>query len=138
MLVAIVAVSSPGLYQATWLPHGDALLLGLAVAVLGPIGDLFESLVKRDAGVKDAGTMFGAHGGALDRARRDHVHDRRRLLHLDPRRDPLSLAVAGRCARRLVILGSTGSIGVQALDVVARSAASSRSSGSAPAATGSS
>jgi phosphatidate cytidylyltransferase len=37
------------------------------VAVLGPIGDLFESVVKRDAGAKDAGTLFGAHGGALDR-----------------------------------------------------------------------
>ena len=47
--------------------QGDALLLGLAVAVLGPIGDLFESLVKRDAGTKDTGGVFGAHGGALDR-----------------------------------------------------------------------
>ena len=42
-------------------------MLGLAVAVLGPIGDLFESLVKRDAGHKDSGRLFGAHGGALDR-----------------------------------------------------------------------
>jgi phosphatidate cytidylyltransferase len=46
---------------------GDALLLGVAVAVLAPIGDLFESMVKRDAGVKDSGTIFGPHGGALDR-----------------------------------------------------------------------
>jgi phosphatidate cytidylyltransferase len=66
MLVAIVSVFIAGLYQ-TWLTQGDALLLGLAIAVLGPIGDLFESLVKRDAGTKDAGTLFGAHGGALDR-----------------------------------------------------------------------
>jgi phosphatidate cytidylyltransferase len=66
MLVAIVAVFFAGLYQ-TWLTHGDALGLGLAIAILGPIGDLFESLVKRDAGAKDAGTLFGAHGGALDR-----------------------------------------------------------------------
>jgi phosphatidate cytidylyltransferase len=66
MLIAIVSVFIAGLYQ-TWLTQGDALLLGLSVAVLGPVGDLFESLVKRDAGVKDSGNLFGAHGGALDR-----------------------------------------------------------------------
>ena len=39
----------------------------MTVAVLGPLGDLFESVVKRDAGAKDAGTHVRAHGGALDR-----------------------------------------------------------------------
>jgi phosphatidate cytidylyltransferase len=66
MLVAILSVFIAGLEQ-TWLTPGDALVLGLAVAVVGPIGDLFESLIKRDAGVKDSGNLFGAHGGALDR-----------------------------------------------------------------------
>ncbi len=66
MLIAIVSVFIAGLNQP-WLTHGDALLLGVTVAVLGPIGDLFESMVKRDAGAKDAGRLFGAHGGALDR-----------------------------------------------------------------------
>jgi len=66
MLIAILSVFVAGLYQ-TWLTQGDALLLGLAVAVLGPLGDLFESVVKRDAGAKDAGNLLGAHGGALDR-----------------------------------------------------------------------
>jgi len=66
MLIAILAVFIAGLYQ-TWLTQGDALLLGVAVAVLGPLGDLFESLIKRDAGAKDSGNLFGAHGGALDR-----------------------------------------------------------------------
>jgi phosphatidate cytidylyltransferase len=67
MFTAIVAVFIAGRFQQTWLTEGDSLLLGVAVAVLGPIGDLFESVVKRDAGVKDSGTLFGAHGGALDR-----------------------------------------------------------------------
>ncbi len=66
MLVAILAVFAAGLYQ-TWLTQGDALLLGAAIAVLGPLGDLFESSIKRDADIKDTGRLFGAHGGALDR-----------------------------------------------------------------------
>jgi phosphatidate cytidylyltransferase len=66
MFVAVLSVFLAGLYQP-WLTQGDAVVLGIAVAVLGPIGDLFESLVKRDAGAKDAGTLLGAHGGALDR-----------------------------------------------------------------------
>jgi phosphatidate cytidylyltransferase len=66
MLGSVIAIFIAGLYQ-TWLTQGDALLLGVGVAVMAPLGDLFESLVKRDAGVKDAGTLFGAHGGALDR-----------------------------------------------------------------------
>jgi len=67
MLSAIVAVFLAGQFQ-TWLTQTDALLLGLAVAILGPIGDLFESVIKRDAGTKDAGRLFGPHGGVLDRA----------------------------------------------------------------------
>jgi phosphatidate cytidylyltransferase len=67
MLVAILSVFIAGLYQTPWMTQGDSLLLGVAVAVLGPLGDLFESVIKRDAGSKDAGTLFGAHGGALDR-----------------------------------------------------------------------
>jgi phosphatidate cytidylyltransferase len=65
-LAAVLATWCAGLYQ-DWLTHGQALLLGVAVGIAAPLGDLFESQVKRDAGAKDAGTTFGAHGGALDR-----------------------------------------------------------------------
>jgi phosphatidate cytidylyltransferase len=67
-LISILAVFLAGLLQNTWMTEGHALLLGMTVAVFGPLGDLFESLIKRDAGAKDAGNLFGAHGGALDRA----------------------------------------------------------------------
>lgn len=55
-----------GLYQ-DWLSGVDALIIGAAVAAIAPVGDLFESLLKRDLGKKDTGTIFGPHGGILDR-----------------------------------------------------------------------
>jgi phosphatidate cytidylyltransferase len=67
MIVAVLAVFVAHLYQTSWMTQSQALGLGVAIAILGPIGDLFESLVKRDAGTKDAGKLFGAHGGVLDR-----------------------------------------------------------------------
>jgi phosphatidate cytidylyltransferase len=54
------------LYQ-DWFSATEAIALGAAVAVAAPLGDLFESLIKRDLGVKDTGRFFGEHGGALDR-----------------------------------------------------------------------
>lgn len=67
MLLAIVSIFLAGVFQA-WLTQTDAVYLGLAVAIVAPIGDLFESAIKRDAGTKDAGRLFGPHGGVLDRA----------------------------------------------------------------------
>ncbi len=54
-------------------PHGEPLStlhafeFGLAIALATPVGDLLESYVKRDMGVKDSGRLLGGHGGMLDR-----------------------------------------------------------------------
>jgi phosphatidate cytidylyltransferase len=49
------------------LSPGAAVAVGLGAAVLGPLGDLSESMVKRAAGVKDSGKIIPGHGGLLDR-----------------------------------------------------------------------
>jgi phosphatidate cytidylyltransferase len=59
-----LAVRSLGLPA---LPATHAVALGAAVAVMGIVGDLDESLLKRWAGVKDSGRLFPGHGGMLDR-----------------------------------------------------------------------
>jgi phosphatidate cytidylyltransferase len=66
MLCAVLGVWIASRYQ-DWMPGTHALVLGLGVALAAPIGDLFESFVKRDAQIKDSGGLFGPHGGALDR-----------------------------------------------------------------------
>jgi len=66
MATAVLATWLAGTYQ-DWLSGADAVLIGIGVAIAAPIGDLFESFVKRDAGTKDTGRLFGPHGGALDR-----------------------------------------------------------------------
>jgi phosphatidate cytidylyltransferase len=65
-LSALVAVWFAGIYEE-WMTGVQAVILGAAVAAAAPLGDLFESYLKRDAGTKDTGRLFGAHGGALDR-----------------------------------------------------------------------
>ena len=55
-----------GLYQ-DWLSGPEALLFGFCIALIAPLGDLFESAIKRDLDVKDTGRMLGPHGGLLDR-----------------------------------------------------------------------
>jgi phosphatidate cytidylyltransferase len=62
-----IFVAFVALYDQNYLSIGESLLLGVAIAIAGPIGDLFESALKRDMQVKDTGRLLAAHGGVLDR-----------------------------------------------------------------------
>jgi phosphatidate cytidylyltransferase len=66
MVLATAAVWWAGLSQE-WFGGTKGAIMGISIALAAPLGDLFESYLKRDANTKDTGTLFGAHGGALDR-----------------------------------------------------------------------
>jgi phosphatidate cytidylyltransferase len=66
-VAATVAVCFFALYDQDFLEIWESLVFGLVIAVAGPIGDLFESAIKRDMRVKDSGRVLGGHGGMLDR-----------------------------------------------------------------------
>ncbi|MHB1003012.1 MAG: phosphatidate cytidylyltransferase, partial [Thermoleophilia bacterium] len=50
-----------------WMSSAQFFVLGLSLAIAAPLGDLFESYIKRATHVKDAGTIIPGHGGILDR-----------------------------------------------------------------------
>jgi phosphatidate cytidylyltransferase len=64
---ATIFVAFVALYKQHYLSIGQSILLGAVIAVAAPLGDLFESALKRDMQVKDSGRLLAAHGGVLDR-----------------------------------------------------------------------
>jgi phosphatidate cytidylyltransferase len=65
--LATVFVAFVALYKQDYLSIGQSIVLGAVIAIAAPLGDLFESALKRDMQVKDSGRLLAAHGGVLDR-----------------------------------------------------------------------
>jgi len=67
LLIATVFVGIAGARMLPFVGYGPLFVLGLLVVGLGICGDLFESRLKRTAGVKDSSSLIPGHGGVLDR-----------------------------------------------------------------------
>jgi phosphatidate cytidylyltransferase len=63
VFTSFLALYKEDLFEHTW----ETLVLGAVVVAAGTLGDLFESLIKRDLGTKDTGRILLGHGGVLDR-----------------------------------------------------------------------
>jgi phosphatidate cytidylyltransferase len=67
---SLIACTAVGAWLVTWLLDGElwqGALIGALAALLATVGDLVESMIKRDLGIKDLGTILPGHGGLMDR-----------------------------------------------------------------------
>ncbi|GGP04501.1 phosphatidate cytidylyltransferase [Nonomuraea glycinis] len=67
---SVIACVAVGAWLMTWRLGGElwqGAVIGVLVAALATVGDLIESMIKRDLGIKDLGTILPGHGGLMDR-----------------------------------------------------------------------
>lgn len=67
LTIIVLIVVGIGEWSDTWTSYTDLLALAIVISVLAPMGDLVESMFKRNLDVKDFGSIVKGHGGVLDR-----------------------------------------------------------------------